>query len=694
METKNSEESMIKRGCSEINNENTEDSLFREEEIQSLFDKTIKKCYTEEILNELVNEENKMTLEFFAGTEMDCIRTLNNLYKNNEKKKFFKDLIYETIFEIFKTYKGIKKKTMEIIEKIDKFNTNYFKGSEDESKEKYIAKLKKELCCNMIPKFLIREKLKLIKHLIAMRNYEKNLNETIETDLSIKNLIYFYNSICFLKNEEYPLLSDSDKIFQLTEITFPFDNILNNNDQNHNLYFKKLLFQIFILSNAQIIKTNNYVRIIFKNNYPKILSIFSQSYPINHIYQHFIFIPVNQVNENLQLNIQILVNYIKTNEQYYFIIASFFYLITNEIKDIEDNVIHNKYKFNFLLDNTIHNLQKYSKQIKFDIKSMIAYLDYYQIKQEFTLKQINKHYRFNDIEKILNDDNNNDLLKKRFKSISNKIKEEYPINTLSTLLINRITNYFKSNSNDQTKQKIELIPYSKNYYSSQITLLISGFGSESDVHGLEWKKLIYSMRRHMFYFFQWPGDSLKKKLFNIIPKQNPLEFLSFLYSFFDPLPNIFLSAKKKAKYSGIILALIIASQQFFGNCQINLIGFSLGAHVIKCCLKELHSLKINQKFINNVMFIAGATHIKKDNENWENIFNEVVTGRIINCYSEYDYILKYLYQPCVDKTPIGGRELIIGNNCERIENYNMTSLKIGHLDYRNHFDKILPMVNF
>ncbi len=682
METKTSEESMIKVGCSEINNGNTEDSLFGEEEIQLLFDETIKKRYTEENLNALRNEEIKTILLFFAGSEIHCFRTLKNLYKNNEKKKFFKDLIYETTFEIFKTYEGIKKETMEILKKLDKFNTNYFNGSEDESKEKYIAKLKKELCCDMIPKFLIREKLKLIKHLIAMRNYEKNLNETIETDLSIKNLIYFYNSICFLKNKEYP---DS-------ETFFPFDNILNNNDQTHNLYFKKLLFLIFILSNAQIIKTNNYVRIIFEINYSKILSIFSQSYPINHIYQNFIFIPVNQVNENLQLNIQILVNYIKTNEQYYFIIASFFYLITNEIKDIEDNGIHNKYKFNFLLDNTIHNLQKYSKQIKFDIKSMIAYLDYYQIKQEFTLKQINKQYRFNDIERILNDDNNNDLLKKRFKSISNKIKEEYPINTLSTLLINRITNYFKSN--DQTKQKIELIPYSKNYYSSQITLLISGFGSESDVHGLEWKKLIYSIRRHMFYFFQWPGDSLKKKLYNIFPKKNPLQFFSFLYSFFEPLPNIFLSAKKKAKYSGIILALIIASQQFFGNCQINLIGFSLGAHVIKCCLKELHSLKINQKFINNVMFIAGATHIKKDNEKWENIFNEVVTGRIINCYSEYDYILKYLYQPCVDKTPIGGSELIIGNNCERIENYNMTSLKIGHLDYRNHFDKILPEINF
>jgi hypothetical protein len=689
METKNSEESMIKRGCSEINNENTEDSLFREEEIQSLFDKTIKKCYTEEILNELVNEENKMTLEFFAGTEMDCIRTLNNLYKNNEKKKFFKDLIYETIFEIFKTYKGIKKKTMEIIEKIDKFNTNYFKGSEDESKEKYIAKLKKELCCNMIPKFLIREKLKLIKHLIAMRNYEKNLNETIETDLSIKNLIYFYNSICFLKNEEYPLLSDSDKIFQLTEITFPFDNILNNNDQNHNLYFKKLLFQIFILSNAQIIKTNNYVRIIFENNYPKILSIFSQSYPINHIYQHFIFIPVNQVNENLQLNIQILENYIKTNEQYYFIIASFFYLITNEIKDIEDNHIHNKYKFNFLLDNTIHNLQKYSKQIKFDIKSMIAYLDYYQIKEY--PKKINNLFNFLNIEKKFKDKTIPKLIEQRFENLIKKIKEMYSSNTnLIPLLINKLINFLTPKIDEITREKLELIPYSKNYYSSEITILISGFGAESDNHSKLWKNLISSNRRSMFYFYQWPGDSFIKIIIKSLPNKIPL--INGIQIFDSSISNVFLSAKKRAKISGKILGLILSTKKFFDNCQINLIGFSLGTHVIKNCIKELYNLKIENNIINNVMFIAGATHIEQ--MKWNNIFNEVINGRIINCYSKNDYVLKYLFQSCVEKKPIGWDKLIVGDeNNIKIENYDMSDLKLGHTDYRNRFEDVLKIVD-
>ena len=86
METNNSEESMINGGYSEINNGNTEDSLFGEEEIQSLFDKTIKIRYTEETLNELGNEEIQTILIFFAGSEIHCIRTLKNLYKNNEKK--------------------------------------------------------------------------------------------------------------------------------------------------------------------------------------------------------------------------------------------------------------------------------------------------------------------------------------------------------------------------------------------------------------------------------------------------------------------------------------------------------------------------------------------------------------------------------------------------------------------------------
>ena len=57
--------------------------------------------------------------------------------------------------------------------------------------------------------------------------------------------------------------------------------------------------------------------------------------------------------------------------------------------------------------------------------------------------------------------------------------------------------------------------------------------------------------------------------------------------------------------------------------------------------KELYNLKIENNIINNVMFIAGATHIEQ--MKWNNIFNEVVNGRIINCYSKNDFVLKYLF---------------------------------------------------
>ena len=92
------------------------------------------------------------------------------------------------------------------------------------------------------------------------------------------------------------------------------------------------------------------------------------------------------------------------------------------------------------------------------------------------------------------------------------------------------------------------------------------------------------------------------------------------------------------------------------------------------------------------MFIAGATHIQQ--MKWNNIFNEVVNGRIINCYSKNDYVLKYLFQPCVEKKPIGWDKLIIDDeNNSKIENYNMTDLKLGHTDYRNRFEDVLKIVN-
>ena len=194
----------------------------------------------------------------------------------------------------------------------------------------------------------------------------------------------------------------------------------------------------------------------------------------------------------------------------------------------------------------------------------------------------------------------------------------------------------------------------------------------------------------MYYFYQWPGDSIGKIFIKMIGNSIPFigEYISNA-----SIPNIFMSAKKRASYCGKILALILASRKFFGNCQIDLIGFSLGCHVIKNCLKELYSIEnLNHNIINTVMFIAGATHIK-NNEKWEKIFNRIITGRIINCYSKSDKALQLLFQPCVSKNPIGRIELNIGKQNMRIENFDMSDLKMGHIDYRRHFKELIDKVN-
>ena len=68
-------------------------------------------------------------------------------------------------------------------------------------------------------------------------------------------------------------------------------------------------------------------------------------------------------------------------------------------------------------------------------------------------------------------------------------------------------------------------------------------------------------------------------------------------------------------------------------------------HIINIVSKELYRLKNDN--INNDMIIVNATNT----EQMFYIFNEVVNGRIINCYSKNNNVLKRLLEPCVKKKP-------------------------------------------
>ena len=674
-----------------------DDIIIYENDLNEFMKNTIEKYYNEDDLEFINNKEGLIC--YFNYIETISLNYINNTYSNKEKRKLYKDFLIDSLLEIFTKSNKNWEIGINILQKLKNFNIQFFTSNEFLiTLDSYYNSIKEILSINNIPKFLISKSKKKIKNIIEVRDYEKNLNSIIENNIEVKNIIYFYEFICYKRKNCENLFKYNDEFFELPNDINLFDDILNRNPIINKIQ-KNLLFQIFIGSNNYEIRNNKYCLTIFKNNYKTICNWFDvdcekDNFSFNNIYKNHIEISRKNTEELLKININLLDEYIIQKEQFYFIIASFFYAITNELKDTKDYSFHEKFKFNFIFDNIFYHFQKYSKKISFNIKSMIAFLDYYQINENYQFKKLNKLYKYDDIEKIILNDSNtkiNRLSRERFNNLSQNIKSEYDTNnTILEILKKYLTNIFFKIT-DITKNIIELTPYSCKYYSTEITILISGFGSELDQHQKQWREIISSYRRSMFYFYQWPSDSFEKIIFSsLVNKLN-------IFNLFDSsLLKKFKNIKHRAKVCGKFLGLILSTKKLFGNCQINLIGFSLGCHVIKYCLKELFENKyIEQNIINNVVFIAGATRIKKSKFN--DIFNEVIRGRIINIYSNQDFILKYLYKLSIEKDAIGSKELkfenvdnqIDDNNC-KVENFDMN--QFGHLDYRDSLEEILKII--
>ena len=174
------------------------------------------------------------------------------------------------------------------------------------------------------------------------------------------------------------------------------------------------------------------------------------------------------------------------------------------------------------------------------------------------------------------------------------------------------------------------------------------------------------------------------------------------------LRSNFLDAENRSIYSGKSLGLILADKNIFPNMKINLVGFSLGTSVILNCLKELYE---NNCFdiINNVVFLGGAAVISND---YKKIFDKVVHRKIINCYSKEDNILKiFKLNNGLIEQPIGSERIEFKNNNEnnvknsfclldndkneeenKLENIDLSYLKLGHLKYRDQLDKIFNII--
>ena len=673
---------IITPGITEINIEGknieiniNEILLILENTIQSNFDK-----------NEYSNiKTTKELLEYFYSKEKDCLNKIDIYPK--PKKKLFKMIIYESIMEIFKQCEENEiKKVFNSLNEIRKdMNKN------DYSIDVFYKILEEKLGNKNIPKFLIRDDLKYIK-------FKENIKKNEKSQLKI--IIDYYQKLV------------NNKII-------PFDKFTD----------KSLLFNVFVLSNAKEIGSDKLIEQIFCANYGEIRSWFGLSQDFKDYQNIFsIFIDIQEIEQKDFIKSFInqfeeLSNQNKNGDEIYLlIITSFFYCIIHKLKYLkkENEEINDvNSKETIFLKNIIETFSVYIKSYKYNVKSLINLLFTYALSKKNNNKEQNT---INDIEAIIHDlinsnyklnifiqeENidydfllmeeiishcNDSNLKERFEQIKTKFKMEYDssqsvsgtigsiFSKISTFLTSK--NYYYTNF-------IRLSPFQKYKTSNLITILISGFGSENDVHSISWKKYIENDPiNSTYYFFHWPGDSFTKIFIKCIP-------LSIGEIVFDQkLSKAFGDSKVKGEYSGKLLAMVLQSRKFFGDKKINLVGFSLGSHVIKHCLKELAKSEDGKNIINNVIFLGGATTFK-NKLNWYNVFNKLVKGRIINCFSKHDEILKKLYSEFSKKDPIGKDKFDITDGKggkSIIENYDFTDIELGHLNYRKKLNLILERIN-
>lgn len=151
--------------------------------------------------------------------------------------------------------------------------------------------------------------------------------------------------------------------------------------------------------------------------------------------------------------------------------------------------------------------------------------------------------------------------------------------------------------------------------------------------------------------------------------------------------NPFSLAKTRADKAGKVLAdLLINRAQ--GERPVTLIGYSLGARVIWSCLTSLAERKAFG-LVESAVLIGSP--IPSDVGTWR-IMRTAVSGRLVNVYSENDYILAFLYRTSSIQYGVAGLMPVSG--LLGVENVDVSETVNGHLKYRYLVGGILQKIGF
>jgi pimeloyl-ACP methyl ester carboxylesterase len=161
----------------------------------------------------------------------------------------------------------------------------------------------------------------------------------------------------------------------------------------------------------------------------------------------------------------------------------------------------------------------------------------------------------------------------------------------------------------------------------------------------------------------------------------------YLLKMATSIDNPFNMARNRSDKAGEVLAdaLINKAQ---GERPVTLVGYSLGSRVIYSCLTSLAERKAFG-LVESVVLIGSP--IPSNSSNWR-MMRSVVSGKVINVYSENDYILAFLYRATSIQLGVAGLQSI--SDVDGVENMNLTKEVSGHLRYPDLIGKILKRLGF
>ncbi|GAB1610148.1 transmembrane and coiled-coil domain-containing protein 4-like, partial [Argonauta hians] len=144
---------------------------------------------------------------------------------------------------------------------------------------------------------------------------------------------------------------------------------------------------------------------------------------------------------------------------------------------------------------------------------------------------------------------------------------------------------------------------------------------------------------------------------------------------------------QRSKEVGKQLAEVLLAREQ-GCRPVSLVGYSLGARVIYCCLEELANRKGCEGIVEDVILLGAP--VSASSVNWEQL-PRVVSGRLINGYCRGDWLLKFLYRSSSMQFRIAGLMPVkLEHHC--MHNIDLSDVVKGHLDYMKKLDHVLRVV--